>query len=106
MPVTFECLDRMVPLGERHFRRRSRNSSITTIASGITKDPRIGLSTGAGGGDVRRDSSASAARCLIELLRASGVKCANRPAGRRLEHYADAPEFHLGAGAIYNPRFQ
>src|SRR5687767_4085030 len=39
-----ECLDRMVPLGERHFRRALTDSSITTIASGIINDLRIGLS--------------------------------------------------------------
>jgi hypothetical protein len=34
----------------------SRNSSITTVASGITKDSRIGCSTGTHGGDVRARS--------------------------------------------------
>jgi len=55
--IKHECLDWMVPLGERHFRRAlSRNSSITTIASGITKDSTIGLSMGARRGDARAGS--------------------------------------------------
>jgi transposase InsO family protein len=32
-----ECLDRIVPLGERHFRRPSQNSWRTTIASGTIR---------------------------------------------------------------------
>ena len=36
-----ECLDRIIPLGERHFRRAVAPSSSTTIiVSGIIKDSR------------------------------------------------------------------
>jgi hypothetical protein len=42
----------MVPLGERRCRRALKDSSITTIASGITKDSRIGLSMGTRRGDA------------------------------------------------------
>jgi hypothetical protein len=35
--VKHECLDRIVPLGERHFRRVLANSSFTSTASGTTK---------------------------------------------------------------------
>jgi hypothetical protein len=40
--ITFECLDRMCLSASASFEGPSRNSSITTIASGITKDSRIG----------------------------------------------------------------
>jgi transposase InsO family protein len=33
-----ECLNRLIPLGERHHHERSRNSSPTTIVRGIIKD--------------------------------------------------------------------
>lgn len=32
-----ECLDRLIPIGERHFGERSRSVLSTIIASGITK---------------------------------------------------------------------
>lgn len=42
--IKYECLDRMVPLGERHFRRPLENSSLTTMGNGIIKGLRIGAS--------------------------------------------------------------
>ena len=74
--IKHECLDRMVPLGERHFRRalkefvdhyhRERNHQglENRLIDGSAPRRREG-----------RDPSASAARWLAELLRASGVKC-------------------------------
>jgi len=50
--IKHECLDRKVPLGERHLLGTPRNSSLTTIASGITKDLRIGLSMETRRGDT------------------------------------------------------
>ena len=41
-----ECLDRMIPLGERLSDERSPNSSTTIIMSGIIKDWATTLSTG------------------------------------------------------------
>jgi transposase InsO family protein len=42
--IKYECLDRMVPLGEAISDGPSRNLLITTIANGIIKDSRIGSS--------------------------------------------------------------
>ena len=42
--IKYECLDRMVPLGDGHSDWPSRNLLITTIANGIIKDSRIGSS--------------------------------------------------------------
>ena len=59
--IKYECLDRMVPLGEGHRTvratraeaRPSRNLLITIIANGITKDSRIGSSRSARFVDAR-----------------------------------------------------
>jgi transposase InsO family protein len=58
-----ECLDRMIPMGERHFRRRSRSTSSITAASGIIRGWTTRSSTSArtgrlgGGFGVGRDSA-------------------------------------------------
>jgi putative transposase len=37
-----ECLDRVIPLGERHFRRAITEFTTTIILNGITKDSTTG----------------------------------------------------------------
>jgi transposase InsO family protein len=43
-----ECLDRLIPIGERHFGRPWRSTSRTTTQNGITKELRIASSRPAG----------------------------------------------------------
>ena len=80
---------RRVPRSDDPVRRapssdgRSRSSSSTTTASGITKGSRIGSSTVRALVDAGQDSSASAARRLAELLRASGVRTRQPAASAR-----------------------
>jgi putative transposase len=54
--ITVECLDRMVPLGERHFRRALKEFVDHYHRERNHQDSRIGLSTGTRGGDVRARS--------------------------------------------------
>jgi putative transposase len=78
--IKHECLDRIVPLGEHHFRRalqefvdhyhRERNHQ--GLENRLVEAPGTWSTRG-------RNPSASTARWLAELLQASGVKC--RPAG-------------------------
>ena len=50
--IKHECLDRMVPLGERHFRRALKAFVDHYLASGITKDSTISLLMGTRRGGV------------------------------------------------------
>ena len=62
--IKHECLTRIVPFGESHFRRALAESWIITIGSGITRDSTIDLSIGSATGRPRvrsagaRDSAA------------------------------------------------
>ncbi len=90
--IKHECLDRMVPLGERHFRRALKEF----VDHYHRERNHQGLENRLIDGDAPRstrgrDPSASAARWLAELLRASGVTIgASRahPLGPHLGHYA------------------
>jgi hypothetical protein len=55
-----ECLDRLIPIGERHFRTPWRSTSSTTTVNGTTRDSTIASSWRAG--DQRHASRATRPR--------------------------------------------
>jgi hypothetical protein len=64
-----ECLDRLIPIGPRHFRRAVTGGTSRTItASGTTSDSTIASSRPAGDPDDESRATPSAGRPLAHLL--------------------------------------